>query len=122
MDDLRAVSIHGLQGLRFSDSAHGDVISTQNEELLTFPDEIDRIYFNAVAPVKLRASGQLTTLTETGFTDVVTWNPGPAKCAALKDMLPDGYLRFVCIEAGKIETPVTLTAGESWMGTQRLTA
>lgn len=122
VDDLRTVSVHGLQGLRFSDSAHGDAISTQSEELLTFPAEIDRIYFNAAAPVELRAGDERTVLTQTGFTDVVTWNPGPEKCAALKDMLPDGYLQFVCIEAALIETPVTLAAGESWVGTQVLQA
>lgn len=121
VDDLRAVSVHGLQGLRFSDSAHGDAISTQTEELLTFPGEIDRIYFNTAGPVELRAGAQhIVTLRQTGFTDVVTWNPGPEKCAALKDMLPDGYLQFVCVEAAVIETPVMLAPGESWTGTQRI--
>ncbi len=122
VDDLRTVSVHGLQGLRFSDSANGDTISIQNDELLRFPGEIDRIYFNASAPVTLSAGEQITKLEQTGFTDVVTWNPGPEKCAALKDMPPDGYLNFVCIEAALIETPVTLAAGESWVGTQKLTA
>ena len=54
--------------------------------------------------------------------NLIAWNPGPEKCAALKDMLPDGYLQFVCIEAALIETPVMLTTGESWLGTQRLIA
>ena len=111
VDDLRTVSIHGLQGLRFSDSANGDRESIQSNELLTFPSEIDRIYFKAAAPVELRAGPVRSLLTQTGFTDVVTWNPGPEKCAALKDMLPDGYLQFVCIEAALIETPVTLAPG-----------
>lgn len=122
VDDLRTVSVHGLQGLRFSDSANGEKESIQSEELLTFPGEIDRIYFKAAAPVELRAGTQHSQITQSGFTDVVTWNPGPKKCAALKDMLPDGYLQFVCIEAALIETPVTLAAGESWVGTQWLTA
>ena len=118
VDDLRAVSIDGLQGLRFSDGADEGKESIQNEALLTFPGEIDRIYFRAAAPVQLQGM----TIEQTGFTDVVAWNPGPEKCAALKDMQPEGYLQFVCIEAAVIETPVTLQPGESWTGTQQIVA
>lgn len=117
VDDLRTVSVDGLQGLRFSDSANEGKESIQNEALLTFPGEIDRIYFRAAAPVQL----QDMTIEQTGFTDAVAWNPGPEKCAALKDMQPDSYLQFVCIEAAVIEAPVTLQPGQSWTGTQRIT-
>lgn len=120
VDDLRQVSIHGLQGLRFADSADGERESTQREELLTFPGEIDRIYFNAPAPVELHDGKRIIRVEQSGFPDVVTWNPGATKCAALKDMQPDGYLQFVCLEAGVIEKPVTLAPGQSWVGTQRL--
>jgi glucose-6-phosphate 1-epimerase len=124
VDNLQQVAVHGLQGLRFSDSANGEKESSQSEELLTFPGEIDRIYFNVPGPVEIRArephAYQTMRVEQSGFTDVVTWNPGPEKGAALKDMEPDGYLNFVCIEAGLIEKPVTLAAGESWTGTQIL--
>lgn len=124
VDNLQQVAIHGLQGLRFSDSANGEKESSQSEELLTFPGEIDRIYFNvpgSISVVEARSPRPDFLVEQDGFTDVVTWNPGPEKCAALKDMQPDGYLNFVCIEAGLIEKPVTLAVGESWVGTQRLT-
>ena len=120
VDDLRTVSIDGLQGLRFSDSANGAKETIQTDELLTFPHEIDRIYYRATAPVELHTDEETTTLEQTSFTDVVTWNPGAEKCAGLKDMQAEGYLQFVCIEAARIETPVTLAMGESWAGTQRL--
>lgn len=119
--DLRRVSIKGLQGLRFSDSADGGRESTQADDLLTFPTEIDRAYYRVTAPVELIEAEKIASLEQTGFTDVVTWNPGPQKCAALKDMQPDGYLRFVCIEAAVVEKPVVLVPGASWVGMQRLT-
>lgn len=120
VDDLRQVAVRGLQGLRFNDSANGEKESSQPEELLTFPDEIDRVYYNVTDPVSIVVSGPDVIVEKKGFTEVVTWNPGPEKCAALKDMLPDGYLQFVCVEAALIEKPVTLVAGESWVGVQTL--
>lgn len=124
VDDVRQVAVRGLQGLRFSDSAHGEKESSQAEELLTFPGEIDRIYYNVPGAVEIRAREprpyDIIRVEQSGFTEVVTWNPGPEKCTALKDMLPEGYLQFVCVEAALIEIPVTLAAGESWVGVQRL--
>src|SRR4029078_8968551 len=104
----------------YSDSTQGGHTSTQEDKLLTFPGEIDRAYYRATAPVQLVEDGQITSLEQTGFTDVVTWNPGPQKCAALKDMDPDGYLQFVCIEAAVVEKPGKLGMGESWLGVQRM--
>ncbi len=119
--DARQVSIRGLQGLRFSDSANNKHESTQEDALLTFPTEIDRAYYRSAAPVQLIDGRKITNLEQSGFADVVAWNPGPQKCAALKDMQPGGYLQFVCIEAAVIEKPVMLQPGESWLGIQRLT-
>jgi glucose-6-phosphate 1-epimerase len=120
VDDVREVGIHGLQGLRFNDSANGEKESNQLEELLTFPGEIDRVYYNVTDPVSIVGIGSNVVVEKNGFTEVVTWNPGPEKCAALKDMEPNGYLQFVCVEAALIENPVKLAAGESWTGVQTL--
>jgi glucose-6-phosphate 1-epimerase len=126
--DLREASVWGLEGLRYSDSAHNNLKFTQDDEWLVFPlssvgglpGEVDRIYYKAAGPVQVVQEQGKTVSEKSGFGDVVVWNPGPEKCAAFKDMEPDGYLKFVCIEAAVVEKPVRLAAGESWVGTQAL--
>ncbi len=122
VSNLGETSIWGLKGLRFSDSVNNEPLSVQKDEWLTFPGEVDRIYFKAATPVQVVQEHTKIGLEQAGFTDVVVWNPGPEKCAALKDMQPDGYLEFVCIEAVVVEQPVKLAPGENWTGTQTLVA
>ncbi len=118
--DLSESSVWGLQGLHFEDAAAGYRPTLQEDEWITFPGEIDRVYFKAANPVQVVQEHVKTSIEQTGFGDVVVWNPGPEKCAALKDMPPDGYREFVCVEAAAVEQPVKLAPGESWVGTQTL--
>jgi len=57
-----------------------------------------------------------------GFTDVVIWNPGAERGAALSDLEPDGWLSMLCVEAAVVGTPVELGPGERWTGQQVLNA
>jgi glucose-6-phosphate 1-epimerase len=52
----------------------------------------------------------------------VVWNPGAALCARLTDMPADGYQHMVCIEAAQVFTPVVVSPGAVWRGSQCLTA
>lgn len=47
-------------------------------------------------------------------TDIVVWNPAAEKNAAMKDLDPDAWTRFVCIEPGVVskESAVTLSRGD----------
>jgi glucose-6-phosphate 1-epimerase len=124
--DLHRTTIVGLKGVWFADktkpSAGIKRESTQKDELLEFPGEVDSVYFDVVNPVQLVQDEKKTTVEKSGFSDVVVWNPGPEKCAASKDMLPKSYLEFVCIEAAAVEKPISLSRGESWTGMQKLMA
>jgi glucose-6-phosphate 1-epimerase len=124
--DLRHTTIGGLKGVWFADrtkpSAGIKREATQKDEWLKFPGEMDSIYFDVVHPVQLVQDETKTTLEKSGFSDVVVWNPGQEKCATSKDMLPDSYLEFVCVEAAAVEKPINLGPGESWVGMQRLIA
>lgn len=119
--DLRRTTVWGLHGLWVTDSADGDRDSIQKEEWIDFPGEVDRIFLKAVKPLQLIQEEQKLIIEQNGFKDAVVWNPGQEKCAALKDMQPDGYLHFVCVEAAAIEKPLKLAPGQSWTGTQKLT-
>ncbi len=120
---LDAVVVQGLEPHPFLDT----VIDRQQPAEgagLRIAGEVDRIYFDAPAPLHLREgegpAERVVELRQRGFEDVVVWNPGAEKCAALPDMPPDGYLQMLCIEAARIGRPVTLVPGGDWRGTQQL--
>ena len=57
-----------------------------------------------------------------GFPDGVIWNPGADLAAKLTDLDPDGYRRFVCVEAAVFRAPITLQPYQTWRSGQTLTA
>lgn len=118
ISDIATIALDGLHGLAYREFG---VDGVQDDTLLRFDGEVDRIYWNVPGPVTLHDGDQRMDIAAEGFPDVVTWNPGAEKGAALADMTPDGYRRMVCVEAGLIGQPVTLAPGAVWRGTQRLT-
>jgi glucose-6-phosphate 1-epimerase len=122
VEDVHLAAVEGLKGLRYVDSAQGEEESVEENERVTFPGEVDRIYFGTQYPVHLIQEDRSLTVQAEGFTDTVLWNPGSEKGAALADLHPGGYLEFVCIESASIEQAVVLEPGRSWQGTQELTA
>jgi len=124
VNDLRHSAVGGLKGLWFVDRTNPSVgivrQAVQKDEQLDFPGEVDRLYFEVVHPVQLIQNKQRINIEKSGFADVVVWNPGREKCAASKDMQPDSYLEFVCVEAAAVKKPIKLRQGESWVGTQKL--
>ncbi len=122
VEEVRAAAVEGLDGLVYRDSANGEREVRETAPALTFPGEIDRVYLNLVTPLRLLSGSRTLSVESEGFPDAVLWNPGPEKGAALADLEPEGYLRFVCIEAAAAGKPVTLTPGGIWRGLQRLVA
>ena len=82
-------------------------------------DKLDEVYLHVAGRARLATSAGTLLLEQTGFTDAVVWNPGAVDAAALADMENDEYKRFVCIEPAVLE-PVMLGAGQSWVGTYRI--
>ena len=122
VDDVRLAAVEGLKGVRYADSANGEHESVEQNERVTFPGEVDRIYFGTQLPVRLTQKDLSLTVQARGFADTVLWNPGPEKGAALADLHPAGYLEFVCIESASIGQAVVLAPGGTWQGTQTLNA
>ncbi len=124
--DLQHAAVGGLKGLWFVDRTNPSVgivrQTTQQDEQLDFLGEVDRLYFDVTHPLQLIQNNQRLSIEKSGFADVVIWNPGREKCAASKDMRPNSYLEFVCVEAAAVEKPIRLGQGESWVGIQRLIA
>lgn len=120
--DIRQVSLHGLQGVRFEDATKGMTIAVQQEEPLRIAAEVDRVYLNPPKKLALHEGEAPSLIIEQeGFVDTVVWNPGPDKAKALADFPDDDWLRMLCVEAACAAKPVSLQPGESWAGSQILT-
>jgi glucose-6-phosphate 1-epimerase len=117
--DIGQATVRGLQGYPFRE---GGVDGVQEAEPLRIQAEVDRIYFDVKQPITISDGERTIDVGARGFQDVVIWNPGMQKAAALPDMAPDGYRRMLCVEAAAIGTPVVLPAGAQWSGAQRLVA
>jgi glucose-6-phosphate 1-epimerase len=117
VDDVRRARLGGLYGVRYLDTVNGH---EQRQELdpFSFAGEIDRIYFDAPGPLSLATAMGRMAVTREGFDDVVVWNPGPTKAAATADLPDDDWLRFLCVEAATIGSPVTLAPGQDWVARQ----
>jgi len=120
VDDIGAVTVSGLRGLNYRDSAHGGSLHREGAEALRIAGEVDRIYLDVPGAVDVSEPGRRIRVTGEGFPDVVIWNPGADKSAQLKDMEAEGWRRMLCVEAAVIGAPVELAPGARWAGTQTL--
>ncbi|HTS55324.1 MAG TPA: D-hexose-6-phosphate mutarotase [Burkholderiales bacterium] len=120
--DIRQTVVRGLRNARYRDKVLGTdgVIETASE--LRIDRELDRVYYTAPDALEVHEPGRTTAIRATGFPETVVWNPGERGGAALEDLEPGGYARMVCVEAAVARAPAALSAGESWSGTQKLTA
>ena len=124
-DGIERTVLHGLGGRPYWDAVDG-AGKAQQADALRFDGELDRVYGAVAGPVTMHAPHaagvRRVNVTQHGFEDVVVWNPGEAKCAALADMPADGWREMLCIEAARIERPVLLAPGQTWLGEQTLVA
>lgn len=118
---LAAMTLSGLQGHEYEDQVAAGAFAHQHDALVSIDGEMDRIYHRVAGPLRLTSLGHGLRIAQTGFEDVVVWNPGPAKAAALSDMHVHECSEFVCVEAAQVARAVTLNGGEQWCGEQILT-
>jgi glucose-6-phosphate 1-epimerase len=118
--DVTTVRLEGLQGAERWDSVR-DRRAPQAEPAPAFGEEYDCVYAAPAAPLRLiQAQQQLAIAHSPSCTETVVWNPGPVLGAKLGDMPPDDWRRMLCVEAAKIDAPVTLAPGAHWQAWQRL--
>lgn len=122
VESIVAARVIGLDRLRYRDSAAGGVERVESAQEIDIVGEVDRIYFDAPQALILREPSGDLGIEQSGFSDTVVWNPGPARAALLADLDPGGWQRFLCIEAAAVGRPLQLQPGERWVGTQTLLA
>jgi glucose-6-phosphate 1-epimerase len=120
VDNVDEVELHGLQGQRYTDHAGpGDDI-IQEAAVLRIVGEVDRLYPGVSAPVALQDGSRRIVTRQSGFDDMVIWNPGPEKGRLLNDLDLDAHTAFLCVEAAAISHPVIVGPSQIWKGRQLL--
>lgn len=119
--EVGAARLAGLHGCRYEDATMGRM-RQDDDESLRIGGETDRIYFGVSAPLTLEEDRRRLRIEASHFPEVVVWNPWEEKAAAMDDLSPGDFRRFLCVEAALIEHPVRLAAGEHWWGRQTLIA
>ena len=117
--DLAQTTLEGLAGLRYFDHQNGDVMRAESEPRVAFTGPVDRIYYHVPGAIVVREPERQLWIEAKGFPDAVVWTPWKG---AVKNLEPDGYRHFVCVEAAAVQTPITLAPGGRWRGEQTLIA
>jgi glucose-6-phosphate 1-epimerase len=118
--DIAQTQIEGLHGRPYRDAVRGNQNFIEEEAVLRFAGETDRVYHGPAADVIVREPDRALTIRQAGFVDTVVWNPGAQLGATLPDLETDGYRRYVCVEAALADTSVTLEPQATWRGSQIL--
>lgn len=131
VDDIASSAIRGLGGVAYHDktaptvagSTATDASETQRDAELVIVGETDRVYVGGPRSVSIEQAIDMssTHVAAEGFGDWVVWNPWRDAAAALGDMPPDDYRRFVCVEAARVESPIVLAPGAEWTGAETMT-
>jgi glucose-6-phosphate 1-epimerase len=119
---IDSISLTGLEHCEFEDCTPAEGPVMKQHTALRPYEAIDRIYFDAPDQLQLQSAQGLMDLQQSGFCDVVVWNPGGAAAASPPDLPKDGFRHFLCVEAARIGKPVVLGPEQVWNGSQTLRA
>ena len=122
--DIGSLTVKGLGNLDFLDNTKKKERSRETRSDISISSEIDRIYLDTPDELRLedKKLGRSLRVRKQQFRDAVLWNPWIEKGASLKDLDPDAYQGFVCLETGAIEPSISLAPGETFEGRQELSA
>ena len=117
VSDLAKISIEGLDGAEYRDSANGNQLHTQSGDV-TFPEDValDRIYRDTSKTCIIHDFGfnRSIIVRKTGSNGTVIWNPGKVIAAGMKDMPDEAYHDFACVEtATRPDFPEVLAPGKT---------
>lgn len=114
--------VRGLKGKKYLDSLQKRITCLENEDIVRFRGEVDRIYLQTGDVVVVDDGGAHgIQITKQGFQDAVVWNPYIHKSAALKDFGDDEWKEMVCVEVCQAGSGmVVLPPGDTWCASQEL--
>ncbi len=127
VSNISAVSVHGLIGADYIDKVKENARFRDTDESLSINSETDRVYLSTPNTIGFEDRGdsgvkKTVSIIKSNLSDAVVWNPWETKCASMKDLAPEDYQKFVCVEAGQIDDWITLKPQASWTASQTLEA
>jgi D-hexose-6-phosphate mutarotase len=123
--DIARVSVGGLKGLHYLDRLAGFERKTENDAVVQFDSEVDRVYLDAPPKLEIgdESLGRRIRIETMNARCAVLWNPWVNKSRAMPDFGDEEYRRMVCVESGNIGTlGRRLQPGESSHLTVRLSS
>lgn len=118
ISEISKIFIKGLKDNYYFDKLLNKEVVENNDSVI-FNREVDRIYSTSKS-VTLMDENRNIIIENTGATDTVIWNPWTEKNDSMKDLYPQAFRNFVCIEAGNILQPITLHPSEEYEIIQKI--
>lgn len=104
VSDVRNIGITGLQGVDYISKAEGYARKKQEDEVIRFTGETDRVYLDtdATCVIDDPGMGRRITIEKTNAKSTVVWNPFNDRASQLKDLGSENWPGFVCVESGNV--------------------
>jgi glucose-6-phosphate 1-epimerase len=102
---IGAVALHGLEEQPYYDKVL-NCECTQTAEPITISEEVDRVFSNTEATVKISDTrlNRRIMVAKTGSHSTVVWNPWILKSQRMSDFGDDEYQRMICVESGNVRS------------------
>jgi glucose-6-phosphate 1-epimerase len=117
--DCQAATLAGLAGCGLFDRYDASVSRERSTALSWTGEAFERLYAEA-PPLTLNAGSHRLQLSCSGFDQWMIWNPGRELARAIRDLGPEDWRRFVCIEPVIVTRPSRLAPGEIFRGRLRV--
>jgi len=114
--DVSQISISGLEGTTFIDTADGFRRKQMGNDPLRIGKETDQAHLSTTATCVFQdpAGNRRIVVEKSGSESTVVWNPWVEKTKGMSDMAEDDWKKMVCIEtANAADNAVELLPGES---------
>ncbi|EDV27019.1 putative glucose-6-phosphate 1-epimerase [Trichoplax sp. H2] len=111
--DVNKVTISGLKSLKYIDKVRQSKKFVEENDLVTVKEFVDRLYIGSVDrnEVTNLNGNQNVVMTRVNLPDVVVWNPWQEKAKVMSDFGDEEYKEMICVEAGYVAKPRSLSAG-----------
>ena len=114
--DVERTLVQGLEDATYLDNTRpGEPHQDPTGEPISFTGMVDRTFTSdSAVRIEDAALGRTIMVEKSGAPQTVVWNPGETAGAAINDMEPDEWQRFVCVEAAaRLDHRIVLNPGES---------
>ncbi|KAJ8735816.1 hypothetical protein PYW07_007436 [Mythimna separata] len=120
--DVRRCQITGMHGCMFIDKTREGTVYQEGREVVTISEWTDRIYQNTMQEhiITNVVSGRKMRIQKYNFPDTVIWNPWSEYAKEIPDFGDDEFPNMVCVEAGRVATPIVLLPGTAFEASQIL--